>query len=178
MNNRESSPSRNPYVRALLPQLGFTSLGTGPQTLELYVDLVCPHCARFTSGALTQSLIPSVSPGGKYEGVLRLIVRPYPQPWAPVGGWSIEALLAFGLGYCSNKDEEGKDGFDSELCYEYYTVLMERQSEFKDAQIKGMTMDEIKEKLYGIAREVLQRSMKDEDEHPVQRDQVVKLMSE
>ncbi len=155
---------------ALQPHLAFTSIGSGPNTLELWLDLCCPHCAKCT-GNLASFLVPSVLPGGSYHGKLRILIRPYPQPWDPPGGWVAEATLAFGRALCSEANR-----FDSELWFKYFSVLMERQRDFKGCQVADMSANQIKEKLYGIAAEVVKGG--NGEKSGLSKEEVAKSMSE
>jgi hypothetical protein len=85
-----------------LPQsLNFLRIGSGPQALEVWVDLEslsrqcsidtpltrmhryldpqCPFSAKITE-SIHANVLPLITKGGKHENKLHLIVRLYPQP--------------------------------------------------------------------------------------------------
>ena len=136
---------------ALLPHLAFTSIGTGLNTLELWLDLLCPYCARCTTN-LSKFLVPSVLPGGRYHGKVRLLIRPYPHPWDPQGGYLALAAISFGKAFCT----KGRDQFDSALWFKYFATIMERQNDFKEPHIGTMSTNQVVEKLRSMAGEVVQ----------------------
>jgi hypothetical protein len=132
---------------ALQPHLRFTSLGEGPNTVEFWLDLLCPFSAS-CSNNIASFLVPAVLPGGKYHGKIRLLVRPYPQPWHPQGGYLAEVVLAFGKVFASD---------DSQLWFAYFNELMRSQSQFLDPAVRALTADQIKDRAYTVAGDVLTR---------------------
>ena len=67
---------------ALPPQLRPFAIGDSqaPHCLELYLDFTCPFSAKQLRGVDTH-LLSLVMPGGQYAGKVRVLLRPYPQPW-------------------------------------------------------------------------------------------------
>lgn len=44
-----------------------------------YLDFLCPF-SRKMAHSLNDNVVPLITKGGKYEGQVQLLVRPYPQP--------------------------------------------------------------------------------------------------
>ncbi|BEI80706.1 hypothetical protein CcaverHIS002_0112350 [Cutaneotrichosporon cavernicola] len=60
--------------------LSFLRTGTGGQTLEVYLEPLCPFSYKMAR-SLEDNVLPHVKEGGKYHGKVELIIRVYAQPF-------------------------------------------------------------------------------------------------
>lgn len=138
---------------ALSPALAFTKIGHGPNTLELYLDLVCPFSRKITL-ALATTLIPTLlDPSTPLSQALTLLIRPYPQPWHASGTYTSEAAIAFGKLSYVTKEKEPNTG----LWWKFWVKLMEEQERFFDNPVKSKTPEAVRDELAQLAGEVLEK---------------------
>ncbi|OJJ45990.1 hypothetical protein ASPZODRAFT_167023 [Penicilliopsis zonata CBS 506.65] len=136
---------------AVPASVAYTALGEGPATAEFWLDLLCPFSQKCTA-LLHSYLVPAVLPGGKYHGKLRILIRPYPQPWHPQGGYSCLSLWSFGRAFCAPGNAYGGD---ARLWFEYYAAVAAKLDDFKDGQALGVTGHEYNKKLVDIGAEAV-----------------------
>ncbi|KAG0698701.1 hypothetical protein DFH29DRAFT_940337 [Suillus ampliporus] len=114
---------------ALQPSLRPTIIAgayDAPHTLDIFLDYVCPFSAKL-SFAIDNILKPLVDVGGLYYGKVKVIMRLQVQPWHATSTYTHEAGLA----------------------------LFKQQTEFFDGPSSTMTPLQIREKLAGIAAQVI-----------------------
>ncbi|KAN0096996.1 hypothetical protein V8E55_001442 [Tylopilus felleus] len=116
-----------------------------PHTLEVFLDYVCPYSAKL-SRTIDSVLKPLFDQGGKYYGKVKLIVRLQVQPWHGASTFIHEAALAV--------VRASPPHF-----WAFSRRLFDQQEEFYDIPSSFLTPLQIREKLAGIARDVI----KDED---------------
>ena len=81
---------------ALPPSLQALSIGPShaPHTLEVYVDYLCPFSSKQLIG-IQHQLVPLVfGQDAPWKDQLRIVVRPYPQPWHGTSTLLNEAAIA------------------------------------------------------------------------------------
>lgn len=81
---------------AVPPGLAPLSLGSPSASgvLETFCDVLCPFSAKLVL-SMERHLMPMVfGEGAPYEGRLRIVVRPYPQPWHASSTFVNEAAIA------------------------------------------------------------------------------------
>jgi len=125
---------------ALQPALRFQHIAgsaTAPHTLDLFLDYVCPFSAKLAK-AIDGVLKPLVSPGGKYDGKVKIIIRLQPQPWHASTTFTHEAALAVGR-------------VDPSAFWKFSLALFERQTDYFDHESSTMTPLQIREKLVELA---------------------------
>ncbi|KAJ1304682.1 hypothetical protein OPQ81_005821 [Rhizoctonia solani] len=124
---------------SLQPSLSFLTVGnpTSPHTLELYIDFVCPFCAKIFLNAVDTYLKPALT-GGKYANKVKLLIRLQPQPWHASSTFTIEAALAVGRVAPA----------------QFYTyALFKNQQLFFNTPTSTQTPLEIRERLVSLAPE-------------------------
>lgn len=136
---------------ALLPNLAFTSLGEGPQTVEFWLDYTCPYSAK-SCVSLETFLIPKIVQGGPWYGQVRFLIRPYIQPWHPIGGWITGAAMAFGHAFSTSGTEE-----DGPLWFKAFAELFRRQKDFKGEEMWDTSIEGIQKLACEIAGGVYAR---------------------
>ncbi|KDN52947.1 hypothetical protein K437DRAFT_253588 [Tilletiaria anomala UBC 951] len=128
-----------PSLRAL--QLGATD---APNTLEFYIDYVCPFSRKAVLG-LRDYVIPLLS-----SGQFKLIIRPYVQPWHWTSTLTSEGALAIAKLASHNPPEQLAD--PSRNAFWLYTVeLMEKQEQFFEAAARSKSSDGIRQELTTLA---------------------------
>jgi protein-disulfide isomerase len=63
-----------------------------PHTLEVWIDYVCPFCAKLFARGFPNGLLPLIKEGGKYHGKVKLLLRLQVQPWCAL----LDAFMTFG----------------------------------------------------------------------------------
>ncbi|KAI5893607.1 thioredoxin-like protein [Schizophyllum commune] len=114
---------------------------TAPHTIDLFLDFVCPFCAK-TAVTIDNVIIPLLSSGGKYEGKVKAIFRPHPQPWHASSTLTHEAALAVLKAY--------PDKF-----WKFSSALFAHQTEYFDVPTSTQTPVQTREKLANLAGEVI-----------------------
>lgn len=135
------------------PHLQFTVLGEGPNTVEIYLGMICP-ASKKTLRSLSNAIVPEVIEGGKYFGKVKLLFRLSPHVWHPQGCYVAEHLLGFGKAFCVQPDGT----YNSRLWFNAFRELMERQREFYDPYIEDESPRSIKERLSIIAGEIVEKA--------------------
>ncbi|OCF38885.1 hypothetical protein I317_07334 [Kwoniella heveanensis CBS 569] len=131
---------------ALQPSLNFLRQGNGPNSLEIYLDALCPFSAKITR-SLSENVLPLILKGGKYEGKLNLIARLYPQPFHYYAVFHTEALIVFGQLY-------------PDLFWDYLTVIFDTQAEYFNQPSASLTPSEARDKLVHLAVDLLEKKGK------------------
>ncbi|RSH90166.1 hypothetical protein EHS25_001500 [Saitozyma podzolica] len=116
--------------------------GTGPQVLEVYIDILCPYSAKIFR-SLTDNVIPLVSQGGKYAGKLSVVTWIYPQSFHYLSMIHAEAVYIFSSRY-------------PDLSWEYITSLFDTQRDFFNVPAQTLTISEARNKLTELALDVLE----------------------
>ncbi|EIM85688.1 uncharacterized protein STEHIDRAFT_81225 [Stereum hirsutum FP-91666 SS1] len=112
-----------------------------PHTLDIFLDYVCPFSAKLAR-SIDNVLKPLLGPGGKYDGHVKVIIRPQVQPWHATSTYTHEAGLAVAR-------------VAPEFYWPFSVRLFERQEEFFDIPASTLTPLQIREKLAALAAEVI-----------------------
>jgi len=119
-----------------------------PHTLDIFLDYVCPFSAKLAL-AIDGVLKPLFSPGGKYHGKVKAIIRLQVQPWHGSSTFTHEAALAVA--------RVSPDSF-----WPFSLALFKRQGEFFDIPTSTLTPLQIRQKLAGVAASVIAPGAVDE----------------
>ncbi|TRM67839.1 hypothetical protein BD626DRAFT_479990 [Schizophyllum amplum] len=114
---------------------------TAPHTIDMFLDFVCPFCAK-TAITIDNVLRPMLGQGGKYDGRVKAIFRLHPQPWHASSTLTHEAALAVLKAY-------------PEKFWPFATSLFKHQTEYFDVPTSTMTPIEVRAKLADLAAEVV-----------------------
>ncbi|WWC87162.1 uncharacterized protein L201_002048 [Kwoniella dendrophila CBS 6074] len=131
---------------SLPKSLTFLRQGTGDQTLDIYLDPLCPFCAKIHK-SLTANVLPLITKGGKYEGKIGLVARLYPQPFHYFAVFHTEALIVFGKLYPT-------------LFWDYLGAIFKTQSEYFNQAASKLTPSETRDKLIHLAVDLLEKNNK------------------
>ncbi|WOO77885.1 uncharacterized protein LOC62_01G001440 [Vanrija pseudolonga] len=126
--------------------LAFLRTGTGGQSLEVFIDPLCPPSRNITR-SLAANVVPHITKGGKYEGKLQLITRIYPQPFHYLSAYPSEALLVFG--------QEHPD-----LFWDYLLATYDIQENFFNRLVLDKTPREVTAAYVDVAVQVIQKAGK------------------
>ncbi|KAF8908308.1 hypothetical protein CPB85DRAFT_1309643 [Mucidula mucida] len=108
-----------------------------PHTLEIFLDYVCPFSAKMAL-AIDSVLKPLFSPGGKYEGKVKAIIRLQVQPWHGSSTFTHEAALAVAR-------------VSPEAFWPFSLALFKQQGDYFDIPTSTLTPLQIREKLANLA---------------------------
>ncbi|PAV21030.1 hypothetical protein PNOK_0365700 [Pyrrhoderma noxium] len=123
-------------VPALAP-LAIAGNPDSPHTLDIFLDYVCPFSAKIAF-TIDKVVKPLLSNGGKYDGKVKIIIRPQVQPWHVASTLTHESALAV-------------IRVSPESFWPYSIELFKNQSHFFDLQIANLTVTQIREKLIDLA---------------------------
>lgn len=126
-------PSLRPLIIAGSP--------AAPQTLEVFLDYVCPFSAKLAR-AIDSVLVPLFAPGGQYDGKVKVIFRNQVQPWHASSTFVHEAGLAVA--------RVAPDKF-----WPFSLALFKHQEEYFDIPTSTLTPLQIREKLAALAASVI-----------------------
>ncbi|OBZ70497.1 Disulfide bond formation protein D [Grifola frondosa] len=112
-----------------------------PHTIDVFLDYVCPFSAKI-SLAINSVLLPLFSPGGKYDGKVKVIFRNQVQPWHASSTLVHEAGLAVA--------RVAPDGF-----WKFSLALFKHQGDYFDIPSSSLTPVQIREKLAGLVGDTL-----------------------
>ena len=138
---------------ALQPHLQYTSLGSGPRTVEFWLDYACPHCKR--CNLTLEELVPRVLPGGAWHGQVRFLIRPYSQPWDNCSALLTATSLALGRAITTDNIHD-----DAAVWFAGHSELFRRQGDFKGQHTDDMTVSEIKDNATDVLAAVAAKQRK------------------
>ncbi|PWN48417.1 hypothetical protein IE53DRAFT_347543 [Violaceomyces palustris] len=132
---------------ALPPSLRALSIGArdAPNTLEIFIDYLCPFSAKQVKG-VNEFLLPLVQgQGSPYRGLVRIVLRPYPQPWHSSSTLLHESALAVAK---LSIDDPNVTAEPSRNAFWVYSLeLMKQQERFFDGPSRGKAPDQIRGEL-------------------------------
>lgn len=155
---------------ALPPSLQALSIGalTAPNTLELFVDYLCPFSAKQLKG-VDQHLLPLIlGDAAPYKNKVRVVVRPYPQPWHSSSTLLHESALAvakIALTDPSVTSQPSRNAF-----WLYSLELMQNQEKYYDGPARGKGPDQVRSELATLAIETVGELPKKRKEAALHRD--------
>ncbi|KAL9713041.1 hypothetical protein Ac2012v2_004282 [Leucoagaricus gongylophorus] len=112
-----------------------------PHTLEAFLDYVCPFSAKF-SRAIDNHIAPLISPGGKYDGKIKVVFRLQVQPWHASSTLTHEAGLAV--------LKASPDKF-----WTFSRLLFDNQGDYFDEPTLDLTPRQIRDNLAALAGQVI-----------------------
>ena len=127
---------------ALQPSLRALRLGSlsAPNTLEVYIDFVCPFSKKQVLG-LKEHVVPLLS-----SGQFNLILRPYVQPWHWTSVLTSEGAMAVARLASRNSSEQLAKP-ETNAFWLYAVELMQKQDDFFEAPARGKSADLIRQEL-------------------------------
>ncbi|PFH50135.1 hypothetical protein AMATHDRAFT_4219 [Amanita thiersii Skay4041] len=112
-----------------------------PHTLDIFLDYVCPFSAKMAK-TIDSVLVPLLSRGGKYDGKVKIIVRPQVQPWHASSTLTHEAGLAVLR-------------VSPENYWKFSVMLFEAQEEYFDIPTSTLSPVQVREKLAKLVAKIL-----------------------
>lgn len=133
---------------ALPPSLKALCIGepSAPNTLELYLDYLCPFSAKQLKGVnsdLLPLILPSDSP---FHNSVKIVIRPYPQPWHSSSTLLHESALAVANLAKLSKPELLVDP-KTNAFWIYSLALMQDQEAYFDGPARTKNADQIRAEL-------------------------------
>lgn len=155
---------------ALPPSLQALSIGslTAPNTLELFVDYLCPFSAKQINGVHDYLLPLVVGDSAQYKDQVRIVVRPYPQPWHSSSTLLHESALAVAKIALTDPATTSKP--DRNAFWLYSLELMKEQGRFFDGPARGKAPDQIRGELATLAIETVGEAPKKRKQDAIHRD--------
>lgn len=155
---------------ALPPSLQALSIGslTAPNTLELFLDYLCPFSAKQLKG-VNEHLLPLViGDSAQYKDKVRVVIRPYPQPWHSSSTLLHESALA--VAKIALTDPTVTAIPERNAFWLYSLELMKEQERFFDGPARGKSPDGIRGELATLAIETVGEGPKKRKQQAVVRD--------
>ncbi|TFK43888.1 thioredoxin-like protein [Crucibulum laeve] len=112
-----------------------------PNTLDIFLDFVCPYSAKMAR-TIDTLVKPKFSPGGEYDGKVKLLFRLQVQPWHSASTLTHEAALAVAR-------------VSPENFWKFSLALFEHQDEYFDIPTSHLTPLQIREKLAKLAATII-----------------------
>lgn len=140
---------------ALPPSLKPLAIGNifAPHTLELYVDYLCPFSSKQLIG-VHRHLLPLVfGDEAPYKGQVRIVVRPYPQPWHGTSTLLNEAAIASAK--IARKEQEMIAEPKTNSFWIFSQSLMAKQEAYFDGPSRNRNPDQIRADLVSLLISVL-----------------------
>ncbi|KLT38407.1 hypothetical protein CC85DRAFT_253068 [Cutaneotrichosporon oleaginosum] len=123
--------------------LSFLRTGTGDQTLDVYLEPLCPFSYKMAK-SLEANVLPHVREGGKYHGKLQLVVRIYAQPFHYFSAFPCEAILVF----CNQHPD---------LFWEYLMAAFAIQDAWFNKEVKDKTPLQCQQAYVDVALDILDK---------------------
>ncbi|KIS70728.1 uncharacterized protein UMAG_01883 [Mycosarcoma maydis] len=155
---------------ALPPSLQALSIGslTAPNTLELFLDYLCPFSAKQLKG-VNEYLLPLViGDSAQYKDKVRIVIRPYPQPWHSSSTLLHESALA--VAKIALTDPAVTAVPERNAFWLYSLELMKEQERFFDGPARGKSPDGIRGELATLAIETVGEAPKKRKQPAIHRD--------
>lgn len=161
---------------ALPPPLRALGVGefNAPHSLELYLDFLCPFSNKQLHGVF-EHLLPLVfEKQSPFYGKVRLILRPYPQPWHASSPLLAEAGLVIArLAEPAGKNIEAETNalIDPNLnaFWVYALQLMKNQEAYFDGPARLKNPDQIRGEMVNLAVSTLGETPRREKGKPLLR---------
>lgn len=161
---------------ALPPQLRALGIGefNAPHSLEMYLDYLCPFSNKQLHGVYEHLLPMIFDDGSPYQGKVRIILRPYPQPWHATSGLLAESALAIArLAEPVGKNllQETNALKDPKLnaFWVYSLQIMKRQEQYFDGPGRLKNPDQVRGDFVNLAISTLGEEPKREKGKPLLR---------
>lgn len=161
---------------ALPPQLRALGIGefNAPYSLEMYLDYLCPFSNKQLHGVYEHLLPLLFNKDSKYLGKVRLILRPYPQPWHATSGLLAESAVAIARlaePAGPNLEAESNRLKDPKLnaFWVFSLEIMKRQEQYFDGPARLKNPDQIRGDFVNLAVSVLGEEPKKEQGRPLLR---------
>ncbi|KIP04887.1 hypothetical protein PHLGIDRAFT_75164 [Phlebiopsis gigantea 11061_1 CR5-6] len=126
-------PSLRPLIIAGRPE--------APQTLDIFLDYVCPFSAKLAL-AIDGVLRPLFGPGGQYDGRVKVVFRNQVQPWHAASTFVHEAGLAVAR-------------ISPDKFWDFSLALFKSQGDYFDIPTSTQTPTQIRENLAKLAASVI-----------------------
>ncbi|PWN89127.1 hypothetical protein FA10DRAFT_272366 [Acaromyces ingoldii] len=159
---------------ALPPPLRALGIGefNAPHSLEMYLDYLCPFSNKQLQGVYEHLLPLIFEPSSPYYGKVRIILRPYPQPWHSSAPILAEAALAIArLAEPSGKNavEETNNLVDPKLnaFWVFSREVMKNQEAYFDGPSRTKNPDQIRGDFVNLAVATLGEQPKREKGKPL-----------
>ncbi|CAO1614851.1 unnamed protein product [Jaminaea pallidilutea] len=152
---------------AVPPGLAPLSLGSPSASgvLETFCDVLCPFSAKLVL-SMERHLMPMVfGEGAPYEGRLRIVVRPYPQPWHASSTFVNEAAIA--AAKISRTEPELRQDPKTNAFWIFFVTLMSKQEAYFDEPSRTRNPDQIRAELANLAVSVLGEGPKRSKSKPI-----------
>lgn len=161
---------------ALPPQLRALGIGelNAPYSLEMYLDYLCPFSNKQLHGVYEHLLPLIFDEGSPYQGKVRIILRPYPQPWHSTSGLLSEQALAVArLAEPIGKNIQQETSFLKDPKFNAFWVyslqIMKRQEDYFDEPARLKNPDQIRSDFVNLAISVLGEEPKKDKGKPLLR---------
>ena len=155
---------------ALPPSLQALSIGPldAPNTLELFLDYLCPFSAKQLLG-VERDLLPLIlGEGSQFANKVRVVIRPYPQPWHSSSTLLHESALA--VAKIAITDPKVTADPARNAFWLYSLELMKRQDAFFDGPARGKSPDQVRGELATLAIETVGEGPRKRKQAPVTRE--------
>ncbi|UZJ51431.1 hypothetical protein CBS101457_000751 [Exobasidium rhododendri] len=143
---------------ALPPSLRALGIGEfdAPHSLEMYLDFLCPFSNKQLHG-VHEHLLPMIfDKESPFYGKVRIILRPYPQPWHSTSGLLAEQAIAI----ARLAEPSGKNAAQESLVLKdpklnafwvYSLEIMKRQDQYFDGPARLKNPDQIRSDFVNLA---------------------------
>lgn len=141
---------------------------------RFYLDYLCPYSNKQLHGVY-ENLLPLIfDKGSPYYGKVRIILRPYPQPWHASGPLLAEAALAIArLAEPAGKNLEAETNalVDPKLnaFWVYSLQVMKNQDQYFDGPARTKNPDQIRGDMVNLAISTLGEGPRKEKGKPLLR---------
>lgn len=161
---------------ALPPTLRALGIGEfrAPHSLELYLDYLCPFSNKQLHGVYEHLLPLIFDKSSPHYGKVRLILRPYPQPWHASSSLLAESALAIArLAEPAGKNVEAETNALTDPKLNAFWVfslqIMKHQESYFDGPVRLKNPDQIRGELVNLAISTLGEEPRREKGKPLLR---------
>lgn len=133
--------SITPKFAAQVVQSANTTAFRTTNTIELYLDYVCPFSAKMWNTLTSSSILEKVENDQKYSGKVRLILRQQIQPWHPSSTLVHEAAVAVMQ-------------ISPKKFIDFSTILFTKQKEYFDVNVVNETRNQTYKRLADLAQQI------------------------
>ncbi|WFD21959.1 hypothetical protein MEQU1_000619 [Malassezia equina] len=140
---------------ALPPALQALSIGAPDalNTLELYVDYLCPFSAKQLLNFDRDAVPLLIGDEAPFTGQVRVVVRPVPQPWHASSTYLHETALA--IARLAPSDRTLLANPSTNPFWQFSQVLMRESERWYEAPVRGKSGDQVRAELATLAVQVL-----------------------